>query len=155
MVDDVLTMKSDSPWTAADVPPGPYFHGTMFLIEPGDRFDLTVPRLYVPDNDWGVVNNQDNQEDPRTMFWGTTDREAALRWGTRYQMRLEGQLERVYVWEIHLEDPEVDVNAHGSARGLRDEDVTSAMARSGRFERLVQEMLLAEYRQFERERQAR
>lgn len=147
-------MNSNSSWTAADVPPGPYFHGTMFPIKPGDPFDLTVPRAYAPDNDWGVVNNQEYQEDPRTMFWGTTDQEAALQWGTRYQMRLEGRLDRVYVWEVHLEAPEVDVNAHGSARGLRDEDITSVMAASGRFVRLVQEMSLTEFRQWARERQA-
>ena len=86
------------------------------------------------------------------MFWGTTDPEAALRWGTRYQLRLEGRLDRVYVWEVHLDAPEVDVNAHRTARGPRDDDVTSVMAASGRFVRLVQEMTLTEFRQRERER---
>ena len=84
----------------------------MFPIQPGDPFDLTVPRNpYDADNDSGVVNNQEHQEDARTMFWGTTDQEAALRWGTRYHMRLEGRLDRVYVWEVRLEAPKFDVNA--------------------------------------------
>jgi hypothetical protein len=148
-------MNSNSSWTAADVPPGPYFHGTMFPIKPEGQFDLTVPRSYAPENDWGVVNNQEGQADPGTMFWATTDEEAALRWGARYQMRFEGRLDRVYVWEVDLEDPKVDVNAHDSARGLRGEAVTNVMAASGRFLRLVQEMSLAEYRQWERMREAR
>jgi len=79
------------PWTAADVPVGPYFHGTLFVIDPGSPFDLTVPRSFAPENDWGVVNNQESQEDPRAMFWATTDPEAALRWGMRYEMRFEGR----------------------------------------------------------------
>ena len=59
MVDDALDMNRDSPWTTADVPPGPYFHGTMFPIKPGDPFDLSIPRSYDTANDWGIVNNQE------------------------------------------------------------------------------------------------
>jgi hypothetical protein len=145
-------MRMTRRWTAADVPEGPYFHGILFVIEPGAPFDLTVSLGYAPENDWGVVNSQDGEEDPRTMFWGTTDQGAALRWGARYAMRFEGRLDRVYVWEVALDNPEVDVNAHGSERGMRDEEISSVMSLSGRFVRIVGEMSLTEYHRLEPDR---
>lgn len=83
---------------------------------------------------------------------------ALLWWGTGTRSDSGGRLDRVYVWEVDLEDPEdpeVGVNAHGSARGLRDETDTSVVAGSGRFVRVVQAKSLAEYREWERVRQPR
>ena len=56
--DDLSVTDDDKPWSADDVPAGPYFHGTRLPIEPGASFDLQVPRKLLPDYDFGVVNNR-------------------------------------------------------------------------------------------------
>lgn len=126
----------------------------MFAICPGDEFDLGIPRSLDPNNDWGIVNNQWELEDCRTMFWATTDPEQALAWSGRYRWRLGPTFDRVFVWEVDLDDPEVDVNVHDPARRCPGETVTSVMAASGRFVRLVQQMTLAEYKRWLRDRDA-
>jgi hypothetical protein len=139
--DDELMRTHDRPWTAVDVPPGPYFHGTRFAIEPGAAFDLTVPRAVDPDYEWGLVSDPENDGDSRRMFWATTDLEAALGWA--YQKGVRLGYDRLYVWEVELDGPEVDTNMHQNRWNL---PVTSVMAPTGRFVRVAQEVALADYK---------
>jgi len=141
----------DAPWTDADVPPGPYFHGTMFVIEPGAEFDVSVPTQVDPTGEWGFVNNQEGSEDYRLRFWATTDPDLALHAGARYEWRLEGVSDRIYVWEVELDEPEVDVNLH-SRWNTEPGQVTSVMAPSGRFVRIFREMSLSDYHEAQRPR---
>jgi hypothetical protein len=133
------------PWSKAEVPPGPYFHGTRFRVRPGDPFDLAVPQSVDQANEWGLVSDPDQGGDGRRMFWATTDAEAAMQWAfQRGRLRLEPQgYDRLYVWEVELNDPEVDFNYHPVRR--EGVPVTSVMAASGRFVRLHAEMGAADY----------
>jgi hypothetical protein len=136
---------NNRPWTVEEVPPGPYFHGTLFRIEEGAEFDLATPSAHFPDHDWGVVNNQEHEPDDRTMFWATTDLPAAREWGARYRLRLGDRFDRIYVWHVELDNPEVDINQH-NRWNTQPSDVTCVMATSGRFLRLVETVSLVEHR---------
>lgn len=81
------------PFSAKDVPPGPYFHGTRATLYTG-----TVLRA-------GVVHPG---VDPREMVWATTDVADALLWAGR---GLTPRGTALYVYEVTLTDPEVDTNA--------------------------------------------
>lgn len=106
----------DEPWTADDVPRGPYFHGTRHRIEIGDALKV------------GTINPKGG--DNRCVTWATTDYERALYWARKRNTSADSTL---YVYEVELDDPEVDVNVHHGTR----EAITSVMAASGRVVRLV------------------
>ncbi|WP_110208584.1 hypothetical protein [Nocardioides daejeonensis] len=141
-------MDRNRPWTSDDVPPGPYFHGTRFEIQPGEPFYLSRPRSIDALYDFGLVNNQDGERDDRVMFWATTDIAAALDWAYRkgrFALDNPGSFTRLYVWQVELDDPEVDVNMHNRWNTEPDE-ITNVMARAGRFQRLVKDIPVSEYR---------
>jgi hypothetical protein len=133
------------PWTADDVPPGPYFHGTRFEVRPGDPFDLSVPSSVLDDVEWGLVGDPDQGGDDRRMFWATTSPEEAMGWAFQSNgIRLRGLgLDRLYVWEVELDDPEVDANYHTNRVGRLP--LTSVRASSGRFVRLHDQLAADEF----------
>lgn len=88
------------------VPPGPYFHGTRCDLEVGTELAL------------GTV-------DDRLVVWATTDYARAAFWGNQRNIKAGPT---VHVYEVELDDPEVDVNV----RLGPGEAVTSVMARAGR-----------------------
>lgn len=108
-------------WTADDVPSGPYFHGSRRAYEPGECL-LT-----------DVVNNLQGEEDDRRMCFATTSREQALDWA--YQRGIRHGGDNLYVYEVEMIEPEVDVNMH---RPEASDSITSVMSRCGRVIRLVQ-----------------
>jgi hypothetical protein len=99
------------------------------------------PRLFgrMLSGGW-LVSDPDSGNDSRRMFWATTTAEAALGWAARRSGHLG--LERLYVWEVELDHPEVDVNLHSTRWQV---PVTSVMAPSGRFVRVISDIPLAEY----------
>lgn len=98
------------PWTKADVPGGPYLHGTRYDYEIGEAL-LT-----------GIVSD----EDLRLMCWATTSLENALDWACRRGMRSGG--DTLYVYDVDLVDPEVDTNMH---RPGSDGPISSVMSPHG------------------------
>jgi hypothetical protein len=75
------------------------------------------------------------------MFWASTSEEGTLGWAARRCEAL--RLARLYVWQVELDSPEVDVNMHPDRWTA---PVTSVMAPSGRFISLVRDVLLVDYR---------
>ena len=92
------------------VPPGPSSHGTRCDLEVGTELAL------------GTV-------DDRRMVWATTDYERAVLWGNKRNIKAG---HTVHVFEVELDDPEVDVNV----RLGPGEPVTSVMARERRVVRV-------------------
>lgn len=115
------------PWTSADVPPGPYFHGTRRTYAPGDQL-LT-----------DVVNNQPGEEDDRQMCWACLDAEVALDWA---YSRGIGKGPILYAYEVELLDPEVDINMHPLGT---DEEIISVMSPQGRVIRVAREVPVADF----------
>jgi hypothetical protein len=107
-------------WTAADVPPGPYFHGSRFELQPG-----VALRTDEVDNNPGI-------EDDRQRCWATTSWDSALQWALQRKYWMSDTL---YIYEVELDDPEVDVNIHRVR--INGEAIDSVMAPSGRVIRLV------------------
>lgn len=72
------------------------------------------------------------------MCFATTDQAAALQW-TYQRCRQHGPV--MYVYEVELVDPMVDVNMHNErCRLSADEIVTSVMASKGTVVRLVESL---------------
>lgn len=111
------------------IPSGPYLHGSRLHYEPGDflRTDL--------------VSTMEGAEDDRQMCFATTVEEHALDWAYRRGIRYGG--DTLYVYEVEMFDPQVDVNMHSSAS--TPADVTSVMSERGRVIRLVRAVKKAEY----------
>src|SRR5205823_1624045 len=114
-------------WTSDDVPPGPYFHGSRRLYESGESLPTDV------------VNNMEGEEDDRQMCFASTRPEDALGWA--YQRGI-GRGDTLYVYEVDMLDPEVDVNAHPPGS---DDPITSVMSSRGRVVRIAQQVALADY----------
>ena len=116
---------------ALSVPPGPYFHGTRRLYKPHE--------LLLTD----VVNNQPGEEDDRLMCFATTSEDDAL--GRAYQRGIDkGSI--LYVYEVEMADPEIDVNMYPPRGPVDDsEHVTSVMSHQGRVMRVVREVPVVEY----------
>lgn len=102
---------------AADVPPGPYFHGTRREIPIGAELAT------------GTVDPAFG--DHRQMAWAYTDEAQALK---RARSTSSSYGSTLYVYEVELDDPEVDTNVH---RPGYTGPVTSVMAPSGRVIRLA------------------
>lgn len=113
------------------IPEAPYFHGTRRHYESGD--------LLLTD----VVNNQPGEEDDRLMCFATTSEDDALRWA--YQRGInKGPV--LYVYEVAMLDPQVDVNMYPQrAPLLEDQVVTSVMSHEGTVLRLVRAVPLSDY----------
>jgi hypothetical protein len=115
-------------WAADVAPGGPYDYGTRRLYAPGERL-LT-----------DVVSNIEGEEDDRQMCFATTCLEHALHWA--YQRGICHGGDTLYVYEVEMSDPEVDVNMH---RAGTLEPITSAMSARGRVIRLVRRVPEAEH----------
>lgn len=69
------------------------------------------------------------------MCFATTDEHAAMQWAYQRARHLGPVM---FVYEVDLVDPMVDVNMHSDCCWLAaDETVTSVMAESGRVTRIV------------------
>lgn len=112
-----------------DVPSGPYYHGS--------RRTYAVGAMLLTD----VVNNLEGEEDDRQMCFATTSVEQALDWAYRRGIRHGGAA--LYVYEVEMLEPVVDVNVH---RPGISQDITSVMSPRGRVVRLAQELSVAKYR---------
>jgi hypothetical protein len=123
-------MSSDDSqtWTAEDVPPGPYLHGSRRHYAVGDYL-LT-----------DVVSNMEGEEDDRQMCFATVSEEEALAWAYRRGIRHGG--DTLFVYEVEMDDPEVDTNAHGQRTW---ETVTSVMAPRGRVMAARRAVAVADY----------
>lgn len=97
-------------WTAADVPSGPYFHGSRLVYEVGEclRTDIV------------------SDEDLRRVCFATTSLDDALDWACRRGIRHGGDF--LLVYEVAMDEPEVDVNMHQPGS---DETITSVMSARG------------------------
>lgn len=116
------------PWTASDVPTGPYFHGSRLRYEPGDRLRTDV------------INSMDGEEDDRQRCFATVCSEHALDWANRRGIRHGG--DTLYVYEVEMVDPEVDVNMH---RPGTDGPISSVMAEYGYVVRIAVQLPVAEH----------
>jgi hypothetical protein len=123
-------MPEPSRWTPADVPAGPYLHGTRWRYRPGDLLHVDV------------VNNLPGEKDDRLMCFATTSSEDALKWAYRRGLAQGGDM--LYVYEVELVDPEVDVNMH---RPGVAEETTSVMSPKGTVVRLAHQLAVADYSQ--------
>jgi hypothetical protein len=86
------------PPSSRPVPPPPFFHGSRSRIPVGA--DLRT----------GIVCGQPGDDfDEREMCWATSDREQARRWSHRFG---DPTSQTAYVYEVELDDPEVDTNIH-------------------------------------------
>src|SRR5690606_7191765 len=98
-------MPPPKPSNPAAVPAGPYFHGTRLRYQPGDHLRVDV------------VNNMPGEEDDRLVCFATTSIDDALDWAYQRGIRWRGDV--LYVYEVDLVDPEIDVNMH--SRGAVEE----------------------------------
>lgn len=116
------------PWGPYDVPSGPYLHGSRRRYAVGDLLPTDI------------ISNMPGAEDFRQMCFATTSHRDALDWAYRRGIRHGG--DTLYVYEVEMEDPEVDINMHrpGSLG-----PVTSVMSPRGRVVRVVDSVLVAEY----------
>ena len=110
------------------MPPGPYLHGSRRFYEVGECL-IT-----------GVVNNIEGEEDDRQMCFATTSMDEALDWAYRRGIRHGGRT--LYVYEIEMADPQVDVNAHPPGT---DGPITSVMSPCGRVLAVANEVALEDY----------
>lgn len=115
-------------WTPSDVPPGPYFHGSRRVYAAGE--------LLLTD----LVNNTESAEDNRQMCFATTMIEQALDWAYRRGLRHGGDL--LYVYEVEMLEPQVDVNMHQQGT---EPPVTSVMSPRGRVVRVAHHVAVADY----------
>lgn len=115
------------PWTPADVPPGPYYHGSRRKYAPGDLLRTDI------------VNNQPGEEDLRQMCWACLDEEVALDWAYR---RGYGRNKVLYAYEVDLLHPEVDVNMHPHGT---DNEIVSVMSPVGRVIRIAREVAVDDF----------
>jgi hypothetical protein len=122
-----MAYDPDREWTPEDVPPPPYFHGTL-RYDVGDELRTDV------------VNNIEGEEDGRLMCFATTSADAALQWA--YSRGIRFRTPTLYVYEVEMFDPRVDVNMH---RPGIDQEITSVMAPRGRVIGLVTEIAVADY----------
>ena len=125
-------MTSSSAWRPADVSRGPYLHGSRRVYKPGESL-LT-----------DVVNNQEGEEDDRQMCFATTSLDEALWWA--YARGLRHGDDMLYVYEVEMNDPHVDVNAHGARPypGV-DYKITSVMSARGRVIKIFHQVAVADY----------
>jgi hypothetical protein len=115
-------------WTPSDVPPSPYFHGSRRVYAAGE--------LLLTD----VVNNMEGEEDDRQMCFATTTIEQALDWAYRRGLRHGGDL--LYVYEVEMLEPQVDVNMHGQGT---EPPITSVMSPSGCVVRVAHQVAVADH----------
>ena len=87
-----------------------------------------------------VVSNLEGEEDDRQMCFATTSQEVAVDWAYSRGVRHGG--ETLYVYEVEMTDPQVDVNAH---RPGTDGEITSVISERGIVIRVVQAVPKAEY----------
>jgi hypothetical protein len=120
-------------WTLDDLPVGPYLHGTRRRYEVGE--------LLLTD----IVSGAPGEEDDRQMCFATVSLDEALDWAYRRGIRHGG--DTLYVYEIEMDDPQVDVNMHGHGDYTRGTgpSLTSVMSHRGRILRLAHEIPVAEY----------
>jgi hypothetical protein len=111
-------------WTADDVPPGPYYHGTRTEYEVGAQLHVDEVNPADPDPE---------RQDDRRMCFATTCFRSALQWAYQRRSRSGGGA-TLRVYEVDLPLPEVDTNAEGWWR--RDAEVRSVMAPDGVITRL-------------------
>lgn len=123
-----MTYDPERRWTTADVPSGPYFHGS--------RKEYGIGDLLLTD----VVNNQLGEEDDRLMCFASTSIEIALRWAHTRGVRHGG--DSLFVYEVELIDPEVDVNAH---RPGVEQPISSVMSPCGQVLRLAHSIPVSQY----------
>jgi hypothetical protein len=88
-----------------------------------------------------VVNNMPGEEDDRLMCFATTSLEDALKWAYRRGLRWGGDM--LYVYEVDLVDPEVDVNMHRPE--VLQEPTSSVMSPKGSVVRLAHQLAVADY----------
>ncbi len=74
------------------------------------------------------------------MCFATTSRDQALDWAYGRGIRHGG--DRLYVYEIEMTEPEVDVNMH---RPEAEGPITSVMSRCGRVIRVIQVLAKSDY----------
>jgi hypothetical protein len=117
-------------WTSCDVPPPPYYHGSRRVYALGD--------LLVTD----VVNNQPGEEDERQMCFACIDIEIALDWA---YSRGIGKGPTLYVYEIDMLDPQVDVNVHSRADYGSGDAITSVMSTRGTVREVVRIVTLKDF----------
>ncbi len=115
-------------WSVDDVPRGPYLHGSRRLYQPDD---------FLPTD---VISNIEGEEDDRQVCFATTCLKDALDWAYRRGIRHGGDM--LYVYEVEMVDPQVDVNMHPPGSS---EPVRSVMSSRGRVSRLVHEVAVADY----------
>ncbi|NYI99950.1 hypothetical protein HNR19_000649 [Nocardioides thalensis] len=121
-------LEPDRAWARDDVPAGPYLHGSRKRYEQGDHL-LT-----------DVVSTMPGEEDDRRMCFATVSLDEALDWAYRRGIRHGG--DTLYVYEVEMEDPQVDVNAHPLGS---EGPVTSVMSPRGRVVRVAHEVPVTEY----------
>jgi hypothetical protein len=114
------------PWTPEDVPAGPYYHGSSWAYDEGQ----TIPTDVVhPEADHtGAV-------DDRQMSWATTSEEMAFAYACGNGLHL-AERETLYVYEVEMTDPEVDINVHGSFCWVEGQVLHSLMAPEVRVARI-------------------
>ena len=115
-------------WTQADVPPGPYYHGSRRIYAIGE--------LLLTD----VVSTMPGEEDDRQMCFAVTRIDHALDWAYRRGIRHGG--ETLLVYEVEMDEPQVDINMH--RRGM-EEPITSIMSSVGRVVGIERQVLVADY----------
>lgn len=123
-----MPFDPDRKWTRDDVPPRPYYHGSRRVYEEGE--------LLLTD----VVCNIEGEEDDRQMCFATTSLDHALDWAYRRGLRHGGDV--LYVYEVDMVEPEVDINMH---RPGGDERKTSVMSSRGHVIRVADQVRVTEY----------
>ena len=93
------------------IPPGPYFHGSRLRYQPGDLLRVDV------------VNNIEGEQDDGLMCFAIVSPAVALQWA--YQRGFVHGGGDLFVYEVELTDPEVDVNMHGQGSCRPIESVMS------------------------------
>lgn len=121
-------LDPDREWTPEEVPVGPYLHGSRKKYEPGD--------LLLTD----VINTMPGEEDERLMCFAIVSLEHALDWAYRRGIRHGGEI--IYVYEVEMDNPKVDVNMH---RPGAEGPVTSVMSPKGRVVKVAVEIPVADY----------
>lgn len=103
-----MISNSQRAWSSDDVPPGPYFHGTRTKYDIGDELHTDV------------VSNIEGAEGHRLRCFVTTSERVAFSWAARRGLNRGDVL---YVHEVDVFEPEVDVNMDGQLGGARHDDV--------------------------------
>lgn len=121
-------------WTADDVPPPPYFHGSSWKREVGD--ELPTYAVMPAEERAGYV-------DARQRAFADTDPEVALGWACRNGQH-DPHRDTLYVYRVDLTEPEVNPNVHSPWRGPDSGEVHSVMAPKAVVDEVVIEQSIAE-----------